>query len=117
MTIKQIYTTDCDAHSACHTLARAVEAAFPESNLECTHHDTSGILCVHEGSIIVDGVRYGLFIRSIASRELTIEVDAVGAGHEAIIEEVAAAYQALPDAGGFTHTLNRKIETYPNRTE
>lgn len=117
MNITQIYKTDCDAHSACHALAKAVEGTFPESNLECTHHDPSGILCVHQGSIIVADVHYGLFIRSIASRELEIAVDADGDDHEAIFEAVVAAYQELKDAGGFTHTLDRKTPANPLETE
>jgi hypothetical protein len=108
MTKTQNYKTDCDAHSACHSLAKAIEGAFPESKLECTHHDTGGILCVHEGSVMISEVSYGLFIRSTASRELEIAVAAAVDEHEAVFDAVVAAYQTLKDVGGFTHTLERQ---------
>lgn len=117
MTTTQVYKTDCDAHSACHSLARAVEGAFSESKLDCTHHDTSGILCVHEGSIVVDDISYGLLIRSIASRELEITIEAEGDDHKAIFDALVAAYQAQTDAGGLTHTLERQVEANPFGTE
>jgi hypothetical protein len=117
MTTTQVYKTDCDAHSACHALARAVEDAFSESRLECTHHDTSGILCVHEGSVIFGDVPCRLVIRSIASRDLEITIEADCDDHGVIFDAVVAAYQAQRDAGGFTHTLDRQVETNPFGTE
>lgn len=89
-------------------MARAVEGAFPKSKLECTHHDSSRVLCVHEGSIIVEEISRRLVIRSVASRKLEISVAAEDDGHEAIFESVVDAYQAQSDAGGFKHALERE---------
>jgi len=109
MKITQTYKTDSNAHTACHTLAKAVKEAYPQSKLSCTQHDPNDILCVYEGNVSIEGVSYGILSSAITNRELEISIESAEHNHEAVFEAIVEAHQSRQDAGGNTHTIKRLV--------
>lgn len=108
MKTTHIYVTDCDAHSACHSFATALAGVFPDSELSCTEHDSRGLACVHEGILVTSDFTGSISIHSLRKREIEISIMLDHERAETILASIVSAYEARRDAGGFTHTLERK---------